>query len=140
MRRDLLWLVLAVLGGVAFVVALGFRMGTVSNIGSAVYPLMLSGTIVLISGYALLAGGDAASKPFDVRPFGAIVSAVLLFVLLVERVGLVPAVVVSMVAAYAGQSEGGYLSFLVYAGLFALGTWLLFSFVLGLPLPAVKVG
>src|SRR3546814_13635180 len=75
-----------------------------------------------------------SSDLLDRRPFLAIVTAVLLFALVVERLGLVPAVVLCMVAAYAGQVRSRYVFFAVSAFVFGFGTWVLFSYGLGLPL------
>jgi len=142
--RDLAWLLLVLFGTGAFVLALDFRFGTVNNIGSAVYPLALSAVIVLISLYALLlrrrpAAGDDDASPLDRRPFVAIIAAVVLFCLVVEQFGIVPAVVVSMIVAYTGQGEGNYRFVAVYAALFAFGTWALFSYGLSLPLAAFRM-
>src|SRR3546814_3361637 len=68
-----------------------------------------------------------SSDLLDRRPFLAIVTAVLLFALVVERLGLVPPVVLCMVAAYAGQVRSRYVFFAVYAFVFGFGTWVLFS-------------
>lgn len=137
--RDLTWPLLALFGAGALYMALDFRFGTINNIGSAVYPLILSSAIVLISLYSIFFGRDGQVTRFDRRPFLAIVSAVILFSLVVERFGVVPAVVLSMIVAYAGQTAGNYRFVVVYAVLFAFGTWALFSYGLGLPLPTFRI-
>ncbi len=119
--------------------ALNFRFGTAANIGSAIYPLFLSGAIVLISIYSMFFGRTEPRAPLARRPFIAIVTAVILFSLAVERFGVVPAVILAMVTAYAGQTQGNYRFIFVYAGLFAFGTWALFSYGLGLPLPTFRM-
>lgn len=114
-------------------------MGTAINIGSAVYPLILSGVIFVISLYGVIFGDQESSKELDLRGFSGVVASVVAFILTIEHIGIVPSVILSMVIAYAGQSKGGYVFFLVYASLFAVGTWLLFNLALGLPLPAIKI-
>lgn len=137
--RDLTWPLLALLGVGALVLALDFRFGTFGNIGSAIYPLILSAVIIAISVYSLFFGRGGQVADFDRRPFLAVVAAVILFSLVVERLGVVPAVVLAMIVAYAGQTAGNYRFVLVYALLFAFGTWALFSYGLGLPLPALRM-
>src|SRR3546814_8836786 len=84
-------------------------------IGAAVYPLILSATIVLLALHGMIFGQSGPIAELDRRPFLAIVTAVLLFALVVERLGLVPAVVLCMVAAYAAQVRRRYVFFAVYA-------------------------
>lgn len=127
------------LGAGAAALAMKWDFGSAANIGAAVYPLILSGIIVLLAAYGMVAGSPELRSAVDRRAFLAIVTAVLLFALSVERFGLVPAVVLSMVAAYAGQARSRYAIFAVYAFAFGLGTWALFSYGLGLPLAGVRL-
>src|SRR3546814_12531392 len=46
--RDPPWLFLAFFGAGSAAIALGYNFGTANNIGAAVYPLILSATIVLL--------------------------------------------------------------------------------------------
>ena len=137
--RDPAWPLLALFGLGALLLALDFRFGTASNVGSAIYPLFLSAVIVAISVYSIFFGRRDTQASLARRPFLAIVSSVILFTLVVERFGVVPAVVLAMVTAYAGQTQGNYRFVLVYAVLFAFGTWALFSYGLGLPLPTFRL-
>src|SRR3546814_9965820 len=89
--------------------------------------------------YGMIFGQSGPIAELDRRPFLAIVTAVLLFALVVERLGLVPAVVLCMVAAYAGQVRSRYVFFAVYAFVFGFGTWVLFSYGLGLPLAPFRI-
>src|SRR3546814_18670127 len=97
-------------------------------IGAAVYPLILSATIVLLALYGMIFGQSGPIAELDRRPFLAIVPAVLLFAQVVERLGLVPAVVLCMVAAYAGQVRSRYVFYAIYAFVFGSGPWGLFSY------------
>lgn len=137
MVNRLSWIFLTVLGAAAAYIALTtLSMGTPINIGSAVYPLILSGVIFFISLYSVLFGGREESTKVDIRGFAGVVGAVVAFIVTIEFIGIIPSVVLSMVIAYMGQLKGGYRFFFVYACLFAVGTWLLFNLALGLPLPA----
>src|SRR3546814_6480065 len=112
------WIFLAFCGAGSAASALGYNCGTANNIGAAVYPLILSATIVLLALYGMIFGQSGPIAELDRRPFLAIVTAVLLFALVVERLGLVPAVVLCMVAAYAGQVRSRLVFFAVYAFVF----------------------
>ena len=139
MARDISWLFLAVLGAAAFYFALDFEFGTPSNVGSAVYPLILSSAVVLISLYAFLFSNSEPPLPANTRAMTCICLAVLVFILLVEAVGLLPTIILSMTIAYAGQTTGRYRAFMLYAGAFALVVWLLFSYALNLPIPPIRM-
>lgn len=138
-KRELSWLAVALFGAAAFASALDYGYGTISNIGSAVYPLILSAMIVLVSLYSYIFTSAEPPVPLAARSMAAILGSVILFSLLVERFGIIPAVVVPMLVAYAGQSERGYGFVLGYAVIFAFGTWALFSYALNLPLPTFRM-
>ena len=133
------WASVFLFGVGAFVMALGFGYGSGPRIGSAVFPLLMSGGIVLTALWGLVAAAtgreESGGRP-DLRPFGAVAASVALFILTVDRLGIIPASVICMAVAYLGQVERGYLLFLGYATLFAAGVWLLFSVALGLPVAA----
>lgn len=139
MRKELSWLFLSIFGALSFILALNFRIGSLSDVGSAIYPLILSSIIALISIYSFFFAAREKPVPMNVRALICVSSAVILFILLVERIGLLPSVVLSMFTAYVGQTKRGYAVFLAYACIFAVGTWLLFSYALNLPLPAFRV-
>lgn len=138
-KREWSWLAVALFGAGAFVVALDYGFGTAANVGSGIYPLILAGVIVLVSLYSFAFATPTPAIPLAWRPMAAIVGSVLLFCLIVERFGLVPAVVLSMLVAYAAQTERGYGRFLAYAAVFAFGTWALFSYSFNLPLPMFRM-
>lgn len=139
MAREFSWLFIAALGAAAFYFALDFEFGTPSNVGSAIYPLILSSAIILISLYSFVFSPREEPLPQNHRALACVAAAVLLFILLVEVIGLLPTIVLSMTVAYAGQTTGKYRFFLIYAGLFAVTVWLLFSYALSLPIPPVRV-
>lgn len=136
MARYVTWLLLGLCGGAAFILALDFGYGSGPRIGSAVFPLVLSAGLVLVSFWGLIAGRDEVRAYFAPRPFVAVSASVLVFILTVDRIGIIPSTVFAMLVAYLGQAERGYLAFLVYALVFAAAIWALFSLGLGLPIPA----
>ncbi len=140
MINRLSWIFLAALGAAtSFIAYTSLSMGTAINVGSAVYPLILSGIILVLSLHGVIFGDRRDPHALNMRGFAGVVGSVVVFILAIEHIGMVPTVVASMLVAYAGQSQGGYRFFLVYAALFGLATWLLFTFALGLPVPAVRI-
>ncbi|MDX9860650.1 MAG: tripartite tricarboxylate transporter TctB family protein [Rhodospirillales bacterium] len=140
MINRLSWIFLTLLGAATIFIAYStLRMGSVINIGSAVYPIILAGIIFLVSLHCVIFGDDEAPRALNIRGFAGVVASVVVFIAAVEHIGMVPTVVLSMLVAYAGQSKGGYTFFLVYAVLFGLATWLLFTVALGLPVPAFEM-
>lgn len=136
MVRIVTWSALALLGGAAFFLALQFERGYGPQIGSAQVPLVMAGGLVLVAGLGLLTSPDEAEAPIALRPFLAVTGGVLAFVLTVDWLGLIPAALLTMLASYLGQTERAYLGFGLFALLFALGVWLLFSVGLGMPVAA----
>ncbi|WP_274629906.1 tripartite tricarboxylate transporter TctB family protein [Arvimicrobium flavum] len=133
-RRNPVWLILAFAGSVAFWLALDFGIGTAANIGSGIFPLAFAAIIVVISLRSYAVPVEEEAEPWALRPLVAVAGAVLLFILLVEQVGLFPTIVVSMLVAYAGQVERNYWAFLLFAAAFAAAVWLIFVYALSVPL------
>jgi hypothetical protein len=139
MAREFSWLFIAAFGAAAIYFALDFQFGTRSNVGSAVYPLLLSSAVVVISLYSFFFGQTEEPMPQNHRALICIAASVLLFILLIEEIGMLPTTVLCMAVAYAGQTHGNFRFFLIYATIFAVVVWLLFSFALSLPIPPVRM-
>lgn len=139
MVKYLTWAVLGLCGAAAFVIALGFGHGQGPRIGSAAFPLALSAGIVLVSLWGLgaaIAGAEDEPSTLQLRPLLAVSGAVVFFILAIDRAGILPATVGSMVIAYLGQTERRFAGFLLFAVLFALSVWIVFTVGLGLPVGA----
>ena len=85
---------------------------------------------------AVLEVAQPDGVPAPVYTGAAVVAAVVIFIATVENLGLIPASVLSMIAAYLGQTNWKFTGFLFYAVCFATAAWLLFTKGLGMPLPA----
>lgn len=137
MARYVTWGILCLVGVAAFTQALGFGFGSGPQIGSAVIPLALSGGIALLSMAGLVrAGREETDGTLDLRALSAVGAGVVAFILAIDRIGLIPATLLCMGLAYAGQGEARYLGFIAHAVLFAAGVWAIFVAGLGLPVPA----
>ncbi|HEV7436001.1 MAG TPA: tripartite tricarboxylate transporter TctB family protein [Pseudorhizobium sp.] len=134
------WALLALFGLGAIVLALDFGHGAGSRIGSAAFPLALAGGIVLVSLWGLVAslvrGRNEEAEPFALRPFLTVGGSIIWFIMTIDRFGMIPATLGSMLLAYAGQTDGRYSGFLLYSAIFAVVVWLVFSVGLGLPVSA----
>ena len=136
MARYATWGALALIGAMAFFMALGFGWGRGPQIGSAPLPAALSVGLMVLSVLGLILPGAGRGAVPDGRPFGAVVARVVLFIMTVEVLGLIPATVLSMAAAYLGQVERRFAGFVIFASCFAVAVWLVFTLGLGLPVPA----
>ena len=151
LSKDRVGGLLLVAAGVAVVVAgVGYGMGTLRQMGSGFFPVVL-GVLMALVGLALLAtaprAGDAAATepPAEAahlagpvvqwRGWLCILAGVLSFVVLGEHGGLVPATFVSVFIAALGDRQNSWRA---AAGLAALTTLLgvmLFHYGLHLLLP-----
>src|SRR5882762_3606376 len=123
--------------GIAFGQDLAF--GSAARMGPGYFPLVLS-TLIVAIGVVLAARGLLVDGPpierIQLRPLFAILAAILLFGVLIERVGLaLTAALLTVGAAYARRDVNLKETLLLAAGLslFAVGV---FVYALSQPLPA----
>lgn len=114
------------------------EMGTAGRMGPAYFPTVLGGLLALIGSVGVIRSflrpGDAIGR-FHIKELVLVLSAVLLFGLLVRGAGLVPAaVLLILVSAYASPKFHLGKSVALAAGL-AVFAVLLFVKLLGLPMP-----
>ena len=118
-------LVYFLFGGPAVAIARGYPMGTAACMGPGYFPTVLGGILVLlglvISARSVLEGKGDSVKGWAVRPLFFILSGVLAFAFLVDRVGLVLAILVLILLSCLGGEEfrlrEAALLFLVLAAL-----------------------
>lgn len=132
---------LAAIGVAGLVIALDYDFGTLRRMGPGFFPVVLSILLTLLAISEMI---GALMKPeaqsIDWRPMAAILAAVLGFGLCMRYLGMIPAFLV--VIGVSALSERGYG--LVPAAMLAAVTcafaWLLFSRLLGMPLPLLRWG
>lgn len=116
------------------------KIGIFSAMGPGFYPLVLS---VVLAGLALviLFQPDAEGEPTsagDLRPFLAICAGVIIFAVLVQRVGLFPATAAAVIVSATGHKGFAWLpTILLGIGAGAFCT-IVFIFGLSLPIPAFR--
>ena len=135
-------LLLALIGAGAIAEGRQYGIGGLSNMGSGFFPVVLGAALVLLGGAMAVirapapAGHHAASP--DWRGALAIALGVVLFVLLADNVGLLPAVFCCVFVAALGTG----VTTLKEAALLAAGISIfgigLFSYVLKVPFPILR--
>lgn len=113
------------------------QMGTASAMGPGYFPRLIGYLLVLVA--ALIAIFDRSTEPEAVawRPAGTILGAVLLFGLLVQPFGFVPASILSTVVAAIGDKAFRVGPSIGVGVVLALFVWLVFGLGLGIRMPAI---
>lgn len=141
-QRDLLaGVLLFVIGGAFLVGSLGMRIGTARSMGAGYFPLIASSiTLVLglvIAGLALRRAAGEIERP-DLRPFLAVTASVGTFAVALGSLGLLPAIMATVLVAALADRRSTPLSALVLAAVLAMASWLIFIVGLGMPIPLLK--
>ena len=126
-------------GALGIYMAQDYPMGSALRMGPGYFPIVLSGLLILFGIYCLIQGllkpeklkGDGWSlRALVILPIGAVI-----FGLLMEYAGFIPALVVLVfVSAYAGN-EFKFVEVLLLSIGLTIGSWALFIWGLGLPYP-----
>lgn len=115
-------------------------LGSLALAGPGLFPAALGGILFAI-GVALLALGlsqpGERMEPFDLRSFVLILSSILAFALLLQPLGMVPAVVVLTFLASRADSKLSMKATAILGLVLSVGSYLVFRVGLGLPVSAV---
>ena len=126
---------------VAVYASSNYRIGEASRMGPGYFPMVLGWVLAGLGAVVVLLAFRKTLQvlhppPFSLRPFLAVLASILVFSLLVERLGLVPATVaLTAVAVFAERPMRLKRSLWLAAGL-ALIAWLIFTVALNMSLPA----
>ena len=130
-------LLFLVIGGLALWLGRGYAFGTATKMGPGYMPTILSWALVLVGAFLALRALALEGAPIEtslIRPQFFILLAIVAFGLLIERVGLAPAIiVVTLIAANASREMRWTETFAVAVGLAVLCVGL-FIYLLGQPL------
>lgn len=128
--------ILALIGALAFIIALGYEFGSARRMGPGYFPVVLSG---ILTALAISEMVSAALKPkaisVDWRPFAAILGAVAGFAITMHLFGMIPAFFVVIGITTLSEPRFGWISALILAVITSTGAWLLFSRFLGMTMP-----
>jgi hypothetical protein len=139
MSAKLLWslsggLGIAVLGGVIAVVSASYPLGTLGRMGPGYLPLVV-GSLLLGLGVLIAIGdlrsGAVAEEVIQLRPFVVIFAAVVAWVEIVPRFGLVPGTVALVAIAAFAQRQPRLLATAITAAVLSLLGVVIFIWGLG---------
>jgi hypothetical protein len=140
-NRDFIaGLLFIVLGGLAVVLARDYPLGSTMRMGPGYFPTVLGGILILFGVYVLLRGvrsGDQVKGVWGWKPLVLIALSIILFGFLLDRVGMVPALVVTLFAAAAAGREFRFKEVLLLAVVMSAFCVAVFSYGLKLPYPLI---
>ena len=140
--------IMTLLGAAVTLDSMTYALGTLTHMGPGMFPLMLGCTLtfvgVLILGTAILTplGDDESILPKDREwyAWGCILAGPILFIILGEFFGLVPATFACVFVPALGDRTATLKgSAILAAGVTVVGT-LLFTYVLKIPFPMFRFG
>ena len=138
-NRDFIaGLLFIVLGGLAVVLARDYPFGTTMRMGPGYFPTVLGGILLLFGVYVLARGvrsGDRVKGEWGWKPLALIALSIVLFGLLLDRVGMVPATAVTLVIAAAAGREFHWKEVILLAAVMTAFSVAVFSYGLKLPYP-----
>jgi hypothetical protein len=125
-------------GGLGIFVAQDYPMGSALRMGPGYFPIVLSGMLILFGIYCFIQGmlnPERLLHNWSPRALFILPIATLVFGLLMEHAGFIPALIVLVfISAYAGREFKFWEVLLMAIGL-TIGSWALFIWGLGLPYP-----
>jgi hypothetical protein len=138
-NRDFIaGLLFIVLGGLAVVLARAYPFGTTMRMGPGYFPTVLGVILLLFGVYVLARGvrsGDKVRGEWGWKPLALIALSIVLFGFLLDRVGMVPATVVTLMVAAAAGREFRWKEVILLAAVMAAFSVAVFSYGLKLPYP-----
>jgi hypothetical protein len=136
-NRDV-WagLMLIAVGLSAIVLARGYAFGTMLRMGPGYFPSVLGGVLSAFGLYLLLRGVRSrveVERGWSLRALAVVPFALVLFGLLIERAGFVPALLVLIFGSAAASSEFRFGEVALLAAVLTLFSVAVFIWGLGLP-------
>jgi hypothetical protein len=138
-NRDFIaGLLFIVLGGLAVALARDYPFGTTMRMGPGYFPTVLGGILLLFGIYVLARGlrsGDKVKGEWGWKPLALVALSIVLFGLLLDRVGMIPATVVTLIVAAAAGREFRWKEVILLAAAMTAFSVAVFSYGLKLPYP-----
>ena len=128
------------IGALGIFLAQDYPMGTALRMGPGYFPIVLSGVIILMGIYCLIQGllhPTAMPHNWSLRALIVLPIAMVLFGVLMEKAGFIPALIVLVFVSAAAGNEFKFLEVLLMAVGLTIGSWALFIWGLGLPYPLI---
>jgi len=128
-------------GAAAMFIARDYRFGSAKLMGPGFFPTILGGILVgfgvCITAVGLLRG-EKIQERLSIRALVLLPLSLILFGLLVQSAGFIPAIAVLMFIAALSGRQFRFLEVLVLTGILVVATVSLFIWGLGLPYPLFK--
>ena len=137
-KRFLAGLMFLAIGAVAIWMAQDYPIGSALRMGPGYFPIVLSGIMILFGIYELVLGimkSDPVKGNWSIRALIVLPLAAVLFGILMEHGGFIPALVVLVFASAASSNEFKFMEVLISAVVLTIGSVGLFIYGLGLPYP-----
>ena len=134
-------LMLIGMGTAAMVMARGYRFGSALRMGPGFFPTVLGGILVVFGVFVAAIGmrsGEKIQGRVSLRALVLLPLSLILFGVLMERVGFVPALVALVFVSAASGREFKLIEVLLLTGILTLASLALFIWGLGLPYPLLK--
>lgn len=132
----------AVIGLVFLAGAMKMRIGDAIEMGPGYFPMLASGFVVVlgivIAGMGLIRAGVRLDRP-EWRPVLASLGSILAFGVLLEQIGLLPAIAIGIVVGAMGDPDSRTRQTWILAIATALLGWLIFRVALGLQMPGFRL-
>ena len=133
-------LMLIVIGAAAILVARNYPFGTALRMGPGFFPVVLGGLLIVFGLTILAVGlrrGESMAGSWSLRALIILPLALVLFGLLMEYAGFVPAMLVLIFGSATASTEFRFVEVLLFSiGLTALSV-AVFVWALGLPYPLI---
>lgn len=117
-------------------------MGTPQRPGTGVLPSILSwclvGTGALLIVKTFFSPGERMEK-WSWRPLLAVTAATIVFGLIIDDLGLVITMIIALTICALGTLETRWLEFSIFLVIMIAGSWALFIWLLGMPIPVWPV-
>ena len=137
-KRFLAGLMFLAIGAVAIWMAQDYPIGSALRMGPGYFPIVLSGIMILFGIYELVLGimkSDPVKGNWSIRALIVLPLAAVLFGILMEHGGFIPALVVLVFASAAASNAFKFMEVLISAVVLTIGSVGLFIYGLGLPYP-----
>lgn len=137
-RKDF-WsgVMLIVIGGGAVFIARNYQFGSSLRMGPGYFPTILGAALVVFGVYfviqGLREGGEKLSGTWSLRALAILPLSLVLFGLLIDRAGFVPALLALIIASAAASSQSKPVEVLAFAVFLTAMCVVVFVWLLGLP-------
>jgi uncharacterized membrane protein len=129
------------IGAVAILIARNYPFGRLLRMGAGYFPTLLGGVLILFGGYIMVKGllkSEKVQGSWSIRAMIVLPVMIILFGLLMERAGFIPALAVLTFGSAAASKEFRWGEVLLLTAFLTALSLAVFIWGLGLPYPLFK--